>query len=364
MREFFHLGLRLAMRTAALLLPVTFLLFWVSQPWSEALLLASYTAVAGGIIVYNLTRLLLERRFQRIQNELRDIAERQFRSTDDTYERRDELDDVVLDTRDTARTVENELQRLNKLENYRKEFIGDISHELKTPIFAVQGYIETLIDGAMDDPNVNRRFLEKAMKNVTRLTELTHDLLEISRIETGDIRSTLKPLNLNDVLTDVVDRLQLKAQQDRIHIRRVEFDPSIQVLADRNQLKQVLVNLVENGIKYNQPEGSVTIGVKTFPKNPAKVLVYVRYGHRTAVSEPGDGALLPHGEIEGAGTGRFGIGAGHRQTHHRSAPRAAADRERSRQGIDLQFHASERRSRFGLRAKSPTLVSHLNKRVP
>jgi two-component system phosphate regulon sensor histidine kinase PhoR len=276
MREFFHLGLRLAMRTAALLLPVTFLLFWVSQPWSEALLLASYTAVAGGIIVYNLTRLLLERRFQRIQNELRDIAERQFRSTDDTYERRDELDDVVLDTRDTARTVENELQRLNKLENYRKEFIGDISHELKTPIFAVQGYIETLIDGAMDDPNVNRRFLEKAMKNVTRLTELTHDLLEISRIETGDIRSTLKPLNLNEVLTDVVDGLQLKAQQDRIHIRRVEFDPSIQVLADRNQLKQVLVNLVENGIKYNQPEGSVTIGVKTFPKNPAKVLVYVR----------------------------------------------------------------------------------------
>lgn len=276
MRDFFHLGLRLALRTAVLLLPVTFLLFWVSQPWSEALLLASYTSVAGGIIVYNLTRHLLERRFQRIQSELRDIADRQFRSTDEAYGRRDELDDVVLDTRDTARTVENELQRLNKLENYRKEFIGDISHELKTPIFAVQGYIETLIDGAMDDPSVNRRFLEKAMKNVTRLTELTHDLLEISRIETGDIRSTLKPLNLNEVLTDVVDGLQLKAQQDRIAIRRVDFDPSIQVLADRNQLKQVLVNLVENGIKYNQPEGTVTIGVKTYPKNPAKVLVYVR----------------------------------------------------------------------------------------
>jgi two-component system phosphate regulon sensor histidine kinase PhoR len=248
----------------------------VSQPWSEALLLASYTSVAGGIIVYNLSRHLLERRFQRIQTELREIAERQFRSNDEAYERRDELDDVVLDTRDTARTVENELQRLNKLENYRKEFIGDISHELKTPIFAVQGYIETLIDGAMDDPTVNRRFLDKAMKNVTRLTELTHDLLEISRIETGDIRSTLKPLNLHDLLTDVVDGLQLKAQQTQIHIRRVEFDPSIHVMADRNQLKQVLVNLIENGIKYNQPEGTVTIGVKTYPKNPSKVLVYVR----------------------------------------------------------------------------------------
>lgn len=276
MRDFFYLGFRLAFRTAALLLPVTFLLFWVSQPWSEALLLASYTSVAGGIIVCNLTRHLLERRFNRIQNDLRAIAERQFRDNDEAYDRRDELDDVVLDTRDTARTVENELQRLNKLENYRKEFIGDISHELKTPIFAVQGYIETLVDGALEDPTVNRRFLEKAMKNVTRLTELTHDLLEISRIETGDIRSKLSPLNLHDVLTDVVDGLQLKAQQDRIVIRRVEFDPSIQVLADRNQLKQVLVNLIENGIKYNQPDGMVTIGVKTYPKNPSKVQVYVR----------------------------------------------------------------------------------------
>lgn len=276
MRVFFQLGFRLSLRTAAGLLPVTFLLFWVSQPWSEALLLASYASVAAGIIVYVHTRQLLKRRFERIQNDLREIAERRFQANDEAYERRDELDDVVLDTRDTARTVENELQRLNKLENYRKEFIGDISHELKTPIFAVQGYIETLVEGALEDPAVNRRFLEKAMKNVTRLTELTHDLLEISRIETGDIRSKLSPLNLNEVLSDVVDGLQLKAQQNRVTIRRVDFDPSIRVLADQNQLKQVMVNLVENGIKYNQPEGLVTIGVKTYPKNPSKVLVYVR----------------------------------------------------------------------------------------
>lgn len=276
MRDFFYLGFRLALRTVALLLPITFLLFWVSQPWSEALLLASYTSVVSGIIVYNVTRHLLERRFQRILTDLREISERQFRANDEAYERRDELDDVVMDTRDTARTVETELQRLNKLENYRKEFIGDISHELKTPIFAVQGYIETLVDGALEDPKVNRRFLEKAMKNVMRLTELTHDLLEISRIETGDIQSKRSLLNLNEVISDVVDGLQLKAQQDRIIIRRVEFDASITVLADRNQLKQVLVNLIENGIKYNQPEGLVTIGVKTYPKNPSKVLIYVR----------------------------------------------------------------------------------------
>ncbi len=276
MRDFFYLGIRIAVRTAGWLLPVSFLLFWVSQPWQEALLLATYASVFAGILSYVHARSLLERRFQRIQNELKDISERQFSSYTETYSRRDELDDVVLDTVETARTVETELQRLNKLENYRKEFIGDISHELKTPIFAVQGYIETLLGGALRDEEVNERFLQKAMNNVTRLTELTQDLLEISRIESGDIKSTLVPVDLKPVLTDVVEGLQLKAQQHNIHIHLSDVDTALRVMADRTQLKQVLVNLIENSIKYNLPAGTVVVGVKTYPKNPAKVLVSIR----------------------------------------------------------------------------------------
>jgi two-component system phosphate regulon sensor histidine kinase PhoR len=276
MNGFFYLGFRLALRAALWLLPVTFLLFWVSQPWQEALLLALYASVATSVIVYLQARALLVRRFNRILNELKDISERHFADSEETYFRKDELDDVVLDTRDTARTVENELQRLNKLENYRKEFIGDISHELKTPIFAVQGYIETLINGALNDPTVNERFLQKAMNNVNRLTELTHDLLEISRIETGDIKSNLVPIELKHMIVDVMDGLQLKAHQDSISLVLNEFDASIRVMADRTQLKQVLVNLIENAIKYNQAGGMVTVGVKTYPKNPSKVLVYIK----------------------------------------------------------------------------------------
>lgn len=276
MNAFFELGFRIALRVAFWVLLVAFVLFRVSQPTGEALLLAFYAAVAAGCIAYWQAGRLLRRRFGRIRQELNDIAERRFLTEDDTYQRRDELDDLVLETRETARTVETELQRLTKLEHYRKEFIGDISHELKTPIFAVQGYIETLMGGALEDETVNRRFLQKAMNNVLRLTELTNDLLEISRIESGDIRSRLEPLPLRDLLTQVIDNLQLKAQQESISILMHDFDASIRVMADRNQLKQVLVNLVENAIKYNQTGGSVTIGVKTWPKNPSKVQVYVR----------------------------------------------------------------------------------------
>jgi two-component system, OmpR family, phosphate regulon sensor histidine kinase PhoR len=276
MKPFFELGFRLSVRAAAWVFTATFVVFRVSQPTGEALLLAFYATVVVGVVVYWQAGRLLRRRFERITGELTDIAERRFDDPDENYRRKDELDDLVIEARDTARTVENELQRLTRLEHYRKEFIGDISHELKTPIFAVQGYIETLLDGALEDPAVNKRFLERAMGNVNRLTELTQDLLEISRIESGDIQSRIESVRLRETVAQVIDSLQLKAQQEGIRIILQEFDAGIRVMADRNQLKQVLVNLIENAIKYNVPEGHVLVGVKTWPKNPAKLQVFVK----------------------------------------------------------------------------------------
>jgi two-component system phosphate regulon sensor histidine kinase PhoR len=276
MKPFFELGFRLSVRVAAWVFTVAFVVFRVSQPTGESLLLAFYATVVTGVVVYWQAGRLLRRRFERITAELTDIAERRFDDPDESYRRKDELDDVVIEARDTARTVENELQRLTRLEHYRKEFIGDISHELKTPIFAVQGYVETLLNGALEDPAVNRRFLERAMGNVNRLTELTQDLLEISRIESGDIQSRIESVLLRETVAQVIDSLQLKAQQEGIRIIFQDFDAGIAVMADRNQLKQVLVNLIENAIKYNVPDGHVLVGVKTWPKNPAKLQVFVK----------------------------------------------------------------------------------------
>lgn len=155
---------------------------------------------------------------------------------------------------------------MNRIENYRKEFIGDISHELKTPIFAIQGFVETLLNGALEDENVNREFLKKTMRNVNRLIYLTKDLMEISKLETGELKSDMEPFYLYEVIHDVIDSLHHKAEKDDVALILNDFDKNIQVKADKNQIKQVLINLIENGVKYNVKGGKVEIDLVNFKK--------------------------------------------------------------------------------------------------
>lgn len=188
---------------------------------------------------------------------------------------RDELDYIIKQSIRASKTVEREIQRLNRIENYRKEFIGDISHELKTPIFAIQGFIETLLNGAIDDEGVNRKFLEKAMRNVNRLIYLTKDLMEISKLETGELKSEVQNINIREIVMDVTESLQYKAEKESIELRVEDFPKDITVRADRNQIKQVLINLMENAIKYNRPGGNVAVGVTDYPQDDQRLLVYV-----------------------------------------------------------------------------------------
>lgn len=188
----------------------------------------------------------------------------------------DELDYIIKQSIRASKTVEREIQRLNRIENYRKEFIGDISHELKTPIFAIQGFIETLLNGAIDDDEVNRSFLKKAMRNVSRLIFLTKDLMEISKLETGELKSEVENFHLLNVAEDVVENLQYKAKKEGISITIDDFENNYLVRADRGQIKQVLINLIENAIKYNKRNGSVKVGARPYDENDDRVLVYVK----------------------------------------------------------------------------------------
>ena len=190
----------------------------------------------------------------------KNISKKRFEEMDDqTSSSNDELDYVIKKLIKSNRTVEREIQRLNRIENYRKEFIGDISHELKTPIFAIQGFVETLLNGALEDEKVNRKFLQKAMRNVNRLIYLTKDLMEISKLETGELKSEMEEIYLYDIINEVVESLQYKAQQERVNLFIERIDQNLRIRADKNQLRQVLINLIENGIKYNVPQGSVRI---------------------------------------------------------------------------------------------------------
>lgn len=273
---FFFLAFRIALYISAGSFVLMSLLFYIHLHVVDALQYGFISALGLLLLSYFSIRRLLQRRFNRLQSSLEKLANKNFEDLfEEKYDRKDELDDIIIQANKTSINTEKEIQRLNRLENYRKEFIGDVSHELKTPIFAVQGFLETLLDGALEDERVNRDFLRKAMRNVNRLILLTRDLMEISKLETGELSSDLQEIQIREAIIEISDHLQYKANEEFVTLNVADFDPKFTVLADRNQLRQVLINLIENGIKYNKPGGSVTVGVKTHPKNPAKLMVWV-----------------------------------------------------------------------------------------
>lgn len=273
----YKLGLRKALYVSLVLGGVfwalVFLVLKAETPDAivSTLLFVFVTAITVYIIEYKTD-------FQRIQvleRLSKNISKKRFEDIDDHRSgSNDELDYVIKKAIQSNRTVEREIQRLNKIENYRKEFIGDISHELKTPIFAIQGFVETLLNGALEDESVNRKFLQKAMRNVNRLIFLTKDLMEISKLETGELKSEPENMYLYDIVHEVVESLQYKAQQEQIHLHVGQIDRNLSVKADKNQLRQVLINLVENGIKYNSPNRNVNVFV-TPAKSQSRVVVAI-----------------------------------------------------------------------------------------
>jgi two-component system phosphate regulon sensor histidine kinase PhoR len=272
------LGIRSA-SVVSLLVSLSFigLSRWILQlPWSSTLLAAIMLLAVTFFITYLVIVQYTRNRFQTLMRIANNIARKQFEDYDMlTHRHHDELDYLIKQEVRASKTVEREIQRLNRIENYRKEFIGDISHELKTPIFAIQGFLETLLNGALEDENVNRSFLKKAMRNVNRLIYLTKDLMEISKLETGELKSDIQEVHLKEMIQEVVESLQYKADKEKVEIIVHDFPEQLMVSADRNQIKQVLINLVENGIKYNRPGGTVTIGLKPYSSNSQKVLIFV-----------------------------------------------------------------------------------------
>ena len=187
------------------------------------------------------------------------------------------LDRVVFRPLRNLQSVnQREIQKLKDMEAYRREFLGEVSHELKTPIFAIQGFIHTLIDGAMDDEKVRMKFLKKAMKNSDRLSNLVEDLLVITQAESGEMDIRVRKFKIFHLVHDVIDSLEYKFTKKQRNItcdvvaRGLE---QIQVYADRERIQQVLTNLVDNAIKYGDANGKVEIQLSQSDK---KIFVSVK----------------------------------------------------------------------------------------
>lgn len=167
-----------------------------------------------------------------------------------------------------------EIESLKVRENYRKEFMGNIAHELKTPLFTVQGYVLTLIDGAIKDKNVRDKYLERASKGVDRLIYIVKDLDMINKLETGDLHLYKEKYNIVELIENVFDMLEMKAAKKNISLTfDMNYDNKIMVFSDKERIQQVLTNLIVNSIKYGKNDGTTEVSIENLIKN--KIIIRI-----------------------------------------------------------------------------------------
>ena len=169
------------------------------------------------------------------------------------------LDDASKDVAKWAVRHRDEIETLRASEQFRKEFLMNLAHELRTPIFSVQGYVETLLGGALEDPAVNRKFLANAAKGIDRLADLVNDLDQISRLEGGKVALQKEPFALQELVTEVYEEFALQAAEKDIRLEiKKGSERSLTVRADKAKIRQVLANLVENALKYGRSGNTIT----------------------------------------------------------------------------------------------------------
>lgn len=169
------------------------------------------------------------------------------------------VDDVSRDVEEWSKKFSSEYEALLANEQYRKEFLQNLSHELKTPIFAIQGYVDSLLDGAIEDEKIATRFLSNANRNVDRLVDLVNDLDEITKLEMGELPLNKQAFIIQDLVKEVYELLSIKIQAKNIKATiKKGCESPLRVFADKEKIKQVLINLVENATKYGKENGHIT----------------------------------------------------------------------------------------------------------
>lgn len=163
-----------------------------------------------------------------------------------------------------------EIKQLKVQDEFRREFIGNLSHELKTPIFSIQGFLDSLLDGALENPEINRKFIERASISTDRMVQLIEDLDQITKLESTELKIVKRPFELIDLIKEIIDTLELQAKEKNIKLKIAKEYPATYVMGDRNKLFQVFTNLLRNSISYGNVDGNTEIFI-----NPIDDLILI-----------------------------------------------------------------------------------------
>ena len=210
-----------------------------------------------GIIILNLIGRRRIKEINEIKEIISSIRQNKFESSTEIFLSK-YLDKLENEIKQMFEKTKNDIEYLERLQKMRSQFLANVSHELRTPIFAIQGYLETLLNGALNDPKVNKHFLEKAEHHTVNLSNLLNDLIDISMIESGEMRMSYRYFDISDFIKNIVNEFSLIAEEKNIQIIFNPPNTGLQVFGDKERLRQVFVNLIQNAIKYTD-EGNVEI---------------------------------------------------------------------------------------------------------
>jgi two-component system phosphate regulon sensor histidine kinase PhoR len=237
-----------------------------------SLFTATFDPLAAGILVllvfifayllfrYTLSRFIYERIrliYKTIHN-LKVSKEKEKKMDIDRHT----LEDVNRQVLEWGEKQKKEIEHLRELAQYRREFLGNVSHELKTPIFNIQGYVLTLLDGGLEDPAINREYLLKTENSIERMISIVEDLEAISKLESGELKLEVTRFDLLELTHEVIEFMEIKAKRKKVKIGvGKNYDKPIFVEADKKGIRQVLVNLIDNSIKYGlERDGKTRVG--------------------------------------------------------------------------------------------------------
>ena len=261
LKKSYRFALRSSLVTSVLSTLMITLLLYIFGQFHIAIILiyATFSFTLSFFIIQYRVERFIYKRVKKIYDDVSLLESTTFHNQPITTD----MASLTLEIEKFAKDKKLEIETLKVRELYRKEFMGNVSHELKTPLFTVQGYILTLLDGAMEDKALRKKYLQRAGKGVERLIYIVKDLDMITKLEAGDLHLNLEDFDIVELIKNVFDLLEMKAAKKNITLTfDMNYETPVMVYGDKEKIQQVLTNLIVNSIKYGKNDGTTEVSVE------------------------------------------------------------------------------------------------------